>query len=72
MISNSVTKVNGTGKVPILITNNTGREFKLRKGNVVARIEKTSGTIDVLYSKPTNKNGAVQVSQTKRCIELQT
>ena len=44
----------------------------MRKGNVVARIEETSGTIDALYSKPTNKNRTVQVLQRKRCINLQT
>ena len=51
MVSNSISKIKGKGEVPVFITNNTGKTFHMRKGNVIAKVDKIEGKINYLYSK---------------------
>ena len=43
MVSNSISKIKGKGKVPVFITNNTGKTFHIWKRNVIAKVDKIGG-----------------------------
>ncbi len=66
MVTNSVTRVRKNKAIPILICNNTNRTFTLEKGNVVARVEKVSGTINSLKEMRTKANQTQQQKANKR------